>query len=266
MAARLFRNRPSSLECAALPGFAGHAPACRRGSRSSFRAAREQGIMFAMDLARIRALIFDLDGTLIDSERDLIDATNATLRHLGRAELPPGTVSGYIGHGAAKLVASALGPAGDRELHAALEFFLDYYQDHKLAHTRTYPGVPEALDSLAAMPMAVLTNKPQEISAQILEALAIAKYFRVIYGGDSLAAKKPDPAGVYKILEQFKLSPEKALFIGDSEVDVQTARNAGTFCAIVNYGFGKNDRAAFPADLYIDKLSDLVPLVRLPPF
>jgi phosphoglycolate phosphatase len=219
-----------------------------------------------MDLPHIQALIFDLDGTLIDSERDLVEATNATLRHLGRPELPPAIVSGYIGHGAPKLVAGALGPGTDAELlAAALQFFLSYYEDHKLIHTRAYPSVPEALELLAYMPMAVLTNKPQRMSAEILEALGIAKYFRVIYGGDSFPARKPDPAGVHKILASFSMPPATALFIGDSEVDVQTARNAGTPCAIVNYGFGKNDRAAFPANIYIDKLTDLVPLLRVPP-
>jgi phosphoglycolate phosphatase len=219
-----------------------------------------------MNLAHVRALLFDLDGTLVDSERDLIDSTNATLRHLGRPELLPTIVSGYIGHGAAKLVASALGPDTDAPLQsAALQFFLSYYEDHKLVHTRAYPGVPEALEPLSALPMAVLTNKPQRVSTLILEALGLAKYFRVIYGGDTLPEKKPDPAGVHKILEQWYVRPENALFIGDSEVDVQTARNAGSLCAIVNYGFGKNDRAAFPADIYLDRLTDLVPLLCVPP-
>jgi len=222
--------------------------------------------MGTMVFSDMQALIFDLDGTLIDSERDLVDATNATLRYVGRAELPPATVSGYIGHGAPKLVASALGPDTDAELKAtALQWFLSYYEEHKLVHTRAYPSVLEALEALARMPKAVLTNKPRRMSAEILEALGIAQYFHVIYGGDSLPAKKPDPAGVHKILEQFHVPPANALFIGDSEVDVQTARNAGTSCAIVNYGFGKNDRAAYPADIYLDKLTDLVPLMRRPP-
>ena len=97
---------------------------------------------------------------------------------------------------------------------------------------------------------------------QILEGLGIAHYFSVVYGGDSFPAKKPDPAGVHKILEQFKVSPSNTLFIGDSEVDVQTARNAGTIAVTVNHGFGQHDRATHPADLYVDRLGDLAPLLQ----
>ncbi len=217
-----------------------------------------------MDLSNVRALIFDLDGTLIDSERDLVDATNAMLRELGRPEKPPATISSYIGHGAAKLCASALGADATAQQQAeALQIFLRHYEAHKLVYTRAYPGVAEALEgfSQANIPMAVLTNKPTQISIQILEGLGIARYFSVVYGGDSFAAKKPDPAGVHKILEQFKVSPSNTLFIGDSEVDVQTARNAGTIAVTVNHGFGQHDRAAHPADLYVDQLSELVRLV-----
>src|SRR5271154_5078531 len=177
--------------------------------------------MDGMDLSHIRALIFDLDGTLIDSQQDLINATNAMLRGLGRDELPAATVSSFIGHGAAKLVSRALGPdATQREQANALQIFLLHYEANKLHHTVAYPGVPEALEKLSPTPMAVLTNKPLLPSTLILESLGLSKYFSAIHGGDSFETRKPDPLGAKQILRQFAVLPGDALFIGDSEVDV----------------------------------------------
>jgi phosphoglycolate phosphatase len=208
----------------------------------------------------IRALIFDLDGTLIDSKLDLVHSVNATLRELKRPELPEEIISSYIGNGAPVLVAKAMGQdINPDELEHALKYFLSHYEAHKMDNTCAYPGVPEALAHLSAMPMAVLTNKPVRISVRILEALGLAKYFRAIYGGNSFPTKKPDPLGANTILRELSARPHEALLIGDSEVDVQTARNAGMLCAVVNYGFGIHDRVAYPADLYLDRLMDLVP-------
>ena len=210
----------------------------------------------------VRALIFDLDGTLIDSQRDLIRSVNAMLREMGREELHEDTISGYIGHGAPQLIGRALGdgsPEEDRQ--HALKFFLGYYEDHKMDTTCAYPGVPEALEELSTYPMAILTNKPVRISRRILDALGLAKYFSAVYGGNSFETKKPDPLGAQTILREFCAIPTEAILIGDSEVDIQTARNAGTLAAAVNYGFGTHDRVAHPADVYLDRLSDLVPLL-----
>ena len=220
--------------------------------------------MTAPKLHPVRALIFDLDGTLIDSKRDLIHSVNAMLGEMGRARLDEETISGYIGHGAPLLVSRALGSnAKEDELRSALQFFLAYYEEHKMDTTCAYPGIPDALAELSRKkaPMAVLTNKPVKISVRILESLGLASYFRVIYGGNSFETKKPDPFGANKILSEFSAQPREAIVVGDSEVDVQTARNAGTIAAAVNYGFGVHDRTQHPADIYLDKLSDLVPLV-----
>ena len=209
-------------------------------------------------LSTVRAVIFDLDGTLIDSKQDLIHSVNAMLRELGRAELPAETISGYIGHGAPQLVARALGDGSTEEQRQrALQFFLSYYEDHKMDTTCAYPGVPETLQKLASMPMAVLTNKPVRISVRILEAMGLSKYFQAIYGGNSFQTKKPDPLGASTILRELSTEPREALLVGDSEVDVQTARNAGTLAAAVNYGFGVHDREAHPADIYLERFADL---------
>jgi phosphoglycolate phosphatase len=114
---------------------------------------------------------------------------------------------------------------------------------------------------LRGVPMAVLTNKPANISVRILEGLGLAQFFRAIYGGNSFATKKPDPQGANTILEEMGIVGAQAAMVGDSEVDVQTARNAGMISAIVNFGFGRHDRKKYPADLYIDRMDELVPLV-----
>src|SRR5260370_15824671 len=195
----------------------------------------------------VRALIFDLDGTLIDSKRALIHSVNAMLRELKRPQLAADTISGYIGHGAAQLVARAMGgTATEEELKHALQFFLGYYEEHKMDSTCAYPGVPVTLTQLSHLPMAVLTNKPVRISVRILNTLGLAKYFRVIYGGNRFESKKPDPFGANKNLQEVSIEAREALIIGESEVDVQTARNAGTRAAALNYGFCVHPRSPPP--------------------
>ena len=219
--------------------------------------------MAAAPISSVRALIFDLDGTLIDSKLDLIRSVNAMLVEMGREMLQEDIISGYIGHGAPQLIAKALGSGADEEeRERALKFFLAHYEGHKLDSTCAYPGVVEALEDLKSFPMAVLTNKPVRVSVRILEGLGLKNYFQAVYGGNSFETKKPDPLGARKILKELAAAPAEAMVIGDSEVDVQTARNAGTFAATVNYGFGTHDRAAFPADVYLDRLTDLPPLLQ----
>ena len=211
---------------------------------------------------KVKALLFDLDGTLIDSKRDLVLSVNATLREIGRRELPEDLVASYVGSGAPVLISRALGGAASpEELQNVLKFFLSHYEQHKLDHTREYPAVRETLEQLRGVPMAVLTNKPVNISVRILEGLGLAEFFRVIYGGDSFASKKPNPLGANTILSEFDVPAGEAVMVGDSEVDVETARNAGMISAIVNFGFGNHDRVLHPADVYLGRMNELVPLV-----
>jgi phosphoglycolate phosphatase len=212
----------------------------------------------------VRALIFDLDGTLIDSKLDLIHAVNATLTEMGRATLSDEVISSYIGHGAPMLMSRALGGmAKEDELARGLGYFLEYYEAHKLDNTRLYPGVAETLGKLSEqkIAMAVLTNKPVKISLRILEELGVAKYFQATYGGNSFETKKPDPLGAKTILGEFRVNAGDSIMVGDSEVDIQTARNADMIAAAVNYGFGIHDRAQHPADIYLDRMSDLLEVV-----
>src|ERR1051326_7507867 len=211
---------------------------------------------------RIRALLFDLDGTLIDSKKDLVLSVNATLRAIGREELPEDLVASYVGSGAPVLISRALGGSPDsQELQSALRYFLSHYEEHKLDNTRAYPGVRKTLVQLNGTPMAVLTNKPANISVRIVEELGLAPFFKAIYGGNSFATKKPDPLGANTVLRDLHVAAHEAAMVGDSEVDVQTARNAGMISAIVNFGFGMHDRKKYPADFYLDRMEELAKLV-----
>ena len=209
------------------------------------------------------AVIFDLDGTLIDSKLDLVTSVNAMLRRVGRSELPEDTIASYVGSGASVLIKRALGPeATEEQVQKALAIFLEHYEEHKLDKTRAYPGVKETLPRLTRYPLAVLTNKPSRISVRILDGLGLSTYFKTVYGGNSFETKKPDPLGARTILREFNVDPARALMVGDSEVDVQTARNAGMPAVVMNYGFGTHDRKAYPADIYLDKFEDLLPLLN----
>jgi phosphoglycolate phosphatase len=212
--------------------------------------------------SRVRALVFDLDGTLIDSKLDLALSVNAALAHLGRGPLEPERIYGYVGQGAPMLVRRALGSAlTEGEVEQGLAYFLSYYRAHMLDHTVTYPGVREGLELLKERPLAVLTNKPVRFSQGILDGLGIAHYFQYVYGGNSFATKKPDPEGMNVLLRDFRASPQEAMIVGDSEVDVRTARNAGTWSCGVTYGLGAEGLRRDPPDLLLDSLVELAPFL-----
>ncbi|MGB9446525.1 MAG: HAD hydrolase-like protein, partial [Candidatus Acidiferrum sp.] len=154
---------------------------------------------------QVRAFLFDLDGTLIDSKLDLVNSVNAMLRETHRAELPADLVASYVGHGAPQLIAGVLGPeSGEEERQQALTIFLAQYELQKLNHTRAYEGVVEGLCRLATFPMAVLSNKPTQMSVEIVEGLNLSNFFHGVYGGDSFAKKKPDPDGALAILQRLR--------------------------------------------------------------
>jgi phosphoglycolate phosphatase len=208
--------------------------------------------------SHVRCLIFDLDGTLIDSKLDLALAVNATLQHMGRPELPHETIYRFVGNGAQMLVQRALGrEATPAEAETGLAHFLSYYREHMLDNTVAYPGVREGLELLGERPMAVLTNKPVRFSDWILEGLGLSRYFKYVYGGNSFEKKKPDPIGVEVLLRDLQLTPAETMMVGDSDVDVRTARNSGIWACGVSYGLGMEGMRATPPDLMIDSLVEL---------
>jgi phosphoglycolate phosphatase len=209
--------------------------------------------------ANVRVLIFDLDGTLIDSKLDLAQSVNAMLEHMGREPLAHETVYSYVGNGAPMLVRRALGEgATDSECENGLAHFLAYYREHMLDNTVTYPGVREGLDQLKGKAMAVLTNKPVRFSEEILKGLGLSRYFQFVYGGNSFERKKPDPMGVETLLRDFAAPPSDAMMVGDSDVDIRTARNSGIWACGVSYGLGTESLRLDPPDIMLDSLEELV--------
>jgi phosphoglycolate phosphatase len=219
----------------------------------------------AFDPRSIQLVIFDLDGTLIDSRLDLVHSVNAALRHIGRAELPEDVIASYVGDGALVLIQRALGgeQLDEATVRRGLEFFLKYYREHKLDHTTVYPGVADALAVIQnasngkRRKLAVLSNKPVIPSRAIVDALGLGQFFSQVYGGNSFNTKKPDPEGALKLLEEYGAQPQHAAIIGDSHVDVNTGRNAGMATVGVMYGFAPHTLKENPPDVLVDHPHEL---------
>jgi len=205
-------------------------------------------------------LIFDLDGTLIDSKKDLADSVNAMRVWRGLPPLADDRVSSYVGDGAPTLVRRALPGASEEDLSQALRFFLDYYREHMLDATTLYPGVREALNRLhdAHVPLAILTNKPVKFSVQLIERLGLTPHFFRVYGGNSFEEKKPNPIGIEKLVSELGAARERTTMVGDSAVDVRTARNARVQACGVSWGFQPETFADAPPDFVIDAMEALV--------
>lgn len=206
-------------------------------------------------------LIFDLDGTLIDSRLDLAEAVNATRRHMGKDPLSNERVYSYVGNGAPVLIRRAMGEgATEAELQEALEFFMEYYGAHDLDYTTLYPGVKASLERLnaAGKRMAVLTNKPVRMSRHIVQGLGVGEHFFQVYGGNSFDFKKPNPVGVEALIKEAGANRSSTLMVGDSSVDVQTARNAQIQCCGVTYGFQPETLADPKPELVVDRMEDMV--------
>jgi phosphoglycolate phosphatase len=225
----------------------------------------------AFDPHSIKLVIFDLDGTLIDSRLDLVHSVNAAIRHIGKPELPEHLIASYVGDGAPALIQRALGgeTVDEALIRKGLEFFLTYYREHKLDHTTVYEGIETALsqiqDSGNGVPrnMAVLTNKPVNPSRAIVEALGLKPYFFQVYGGNSFETKKPDPEGALKLLSESGVQADEAAIVGDSHTDVETGHNAGLWTVGVTYGFAPQTLTDAHPDVLVDHPHELAELFRV---
>jgi phosphoglycolate phosphatase len=209
----------------------------------------------------VRLLVFDLDGTLIDSRRDLADAANALIVEHGGTPLPVDAIASMVGEGAALLVRRALTSAGtDLVIERDLPRFLALYDERLLAHTRLYDGTCDMLEALKPRAtLAVLTNKPQRPTERILEGLGVAHLFSHVVGGDTAHGRKPDPAGLNGVISAAGAAPENTIMVGDSAIDLRTARAAGVRCCLVRYGFGFGTAASELSglDLIVDSPAEL---------
>jgi phosphoglycolate phosphatase len=208
-------------------------------------------------------LIFDLDGTLVDSKKDLTASVNHVRQKFSLPDLTEEEIAGFIGNGALTLIRRVLGAsASEDSVQSGLQLFLSYYRAHMLDQTTLYPGIRETLDRLQDCKLAVLTNKPVHFSCAMLDGLGIYRYFAAVYGGNSFDRKKPDPVGVFQILSDTKGHREKTWMIGDSAVDVATGRNAGVTTCGVTWGYATDTFKDAPPDFLIDRFGDLEELVR----
>jgi len=204
-------------------------------------------------------VVFDLDGTLVETREDLAASVNYALRATGIPELAVETIVHFVGDGALKLIQRSLGENNDRDLcDEVLETFLGHYEGHCTEKSLAYPGVAEIIPGLSPLPLAVLTNKPAGPTDIILDALGLKACFENVIGGDSEYGRKPDPAGLLAIISGSQVQPARTLLVGDTSVDVLTARNAGCQCAGVQYGFRPGDFTKDPPDYLLGEFSDLL--------
>jgi phosphoglycolate phosphatase len=218
------------------------------------------------DLMPFQLIVFDLDGTLVDSRRDIADAANALLESCGAAPIPEARVGAMVGEGAAMLVVRAFRASGVERPTDALERYLAFYDERLLNHTRPYDGIPEVLDALARRgALAVLTNKPIASTRRLLDGLDLARFFppEAVLGGDGPFPRKPDPAALLHLAASGGVSAAATLMVGDSAIDWRTARAASTGICLARYGFGFDTiplHELTPDDHVIDAAADLLRL------
>ena len=210
----------------------------------------------------INVLIFDFDGVIIDSRDDIASAVEYSLKHFGRPPLPRDEIISYIGWGADNLIRSCFKGCDDEVIREAISFYKKYYLDNSVKETKLYKNVEETLDFFKGKKIALVTNKPEDISLSILDKLGVADRFNIVIGPESLKKLKPDPEGILKVLDAFGEDPKKTIMIGDTYTDVEAGKAAGTYTCGVTYGIGSTeDLLKASPDYIVDdiiKLTDII--------
>ena len=214
-----------------------------------------------------RCLLFDLDGTLVDSRTDIVNSVNFALEQLGHLRLPDAQIVTFVGEGARLLIERALRtsqntPPSQSEIDAAYEVFKRYYRAHLFDDTRIYPGVAATLDQLAKLPKAIVTNKPYDLTIALFDGIGLAHHFRAVLGGDSLPERKPAPAMLLEAARRCDVAPPECLMIGDTWVDVAAGQAAGMkTCGFVAGFRGRAELVEAGADYLIERFDELLQIV-----
>ena len=212
-------------------------------------------------MSQIKAIIFDLDGTLIDSVADLANSVNFTL---GKLDLPLHTteeIKSFVGDGVQKLIKRSLGQPHMEKFEAAFAIFMGHYEQHCTDNTVLYPKVAETISFLAEKySLAVLTNKSAKFSHKILTALKIESYFKEVLGGDSLSTKKPDPEGIFYLADKWVLTPDQMIMVGDHVTDIEVGQRAGCKTVFIEGGIG--EKRGLTPDLVIQSITELPGLLE----
>lgn len=208
----------------------------------------------------LKLIIFDLDGTLVDSSRDITNALNHAIEFYGFKPFTVEDIIKMVGEGLTRLVEKILGENNASIKDNVLERFINYYTEHLTDFTRPYPGIRETLEKLSRYKKAVISNKRELLSKKLLEELGLLKFFDIVLGSDSVSERKPSPEPVRKVLEILKIKPDEALIVGDSDLDIKAGREAGVSTVAVTYGY--RDRELLKdADFLIDNINQLLPLI-----